>query len=243
MSIAGPCEVSSTSATACPSGVGGITEFDYYSATLGNNNAGRLQHVNRYPATCTSTPLVTTYDKYTDQGDPRSVTDSNGVETVFDYGSDRRIASRTIGTHVWQYTWENGRLTALQFPEATSTYCYHQGSTCTGDWSEKLLSMTKESASTWSERTRFTYWPNGALRTRSTYTNNGGEELRSQQSFDLDAEQRPTFHQVGEGSGSFIEPKAFDGAGNSTAIGLAYNGALFLLNERHAFVPLHVASL
>ncbi|MBL8917159.1 MAG: hypothetical protein JNM17_41015 [Archangium sp.] len=228
LAIEGPCEVGSTSATSCGAAAP-TTEFYYYSDALTTTNAGRLQYVDQFPNGCGSTALRTTYDNYTAAGDPGTVTDPNSVVTTFTYNNDRQVLTRVIGSSTWTNTWENNELTAVQYPEGNKElFCYRLGANCDGAWTKFIQSRTKynSAASAWSERVRYEYWAGTqVLRYVRRYTNNGGEELRSEEAFDEDSEQHPTWHKVGDGAGSFTSTKMFDGADNLSEIGFGYNGA------------------
>ncbi|MBL8913649.1 MAG: RHS repeat-associated core domain-containing protein [Archangium sp.] len=234
LAIEGPCEVSDTTATSCTDNLP-RTELHYYATSVTSYwNAGRLEHVDQFTGDCSS-KLRKTYDEYTALGDPAKVTDPNGVVTSFLYNAARQVTQRATTLGTTSYEWENGELKWVTYPQANKEFfCHRLGTDCDGAWTKNLMAQTKfasscttATCSSWSERIRYAYWDNSSdLRFVRRYTNAGGsEELRSEQAFEPNAEGRPTWAKVGDVVDAGISVRQFDGAGNLTELGPAFNGA------------------
>src|SRR5439155_1626147 len=73
-----------------------------------NSNRGRLNKVIRYPdGNGCGTGLTTTYDQYTVEGLPTSVTTPDGVVHTFIYDLRGRITTSTVGTTSYVYTYDD----------------------------------------------------------------------------------------------------------------------------------------
>ena len=225
----GPCFVTDTTITSC-SGDFPLTTFTYF--TSGTFNIGKLESVTRKASS--SVDLVTAYANYNAVGEPGTVTDENGVVTTFTY-LGHNVASRSVvlsggGTIAWSYTWENEKLTVVDFPEGNrERYCYRTvasaSATCSaGTWTGRLQLVRKEgSDGSWSECILYDYWPDGTLKTETRYANDGGTpEARFKRSYASDAHKRQTLVATGNSS-TFTETRGYDGADNLAALGPAFN--------------------
>jgi len=232
LAVEGPCFVASTSAMGC-GGDGPLTELSYYGTGEPNANAGRLKDVKRYKSSGCGSFLKTEFSGYTPEGDPTVVTDvDNSVVTNYTYDA-HRVTSVTRNSRTWSFTWQNGELTSVQYPDAGYLVICHREGSPTGDcnpsnqWSKKpkwIAKATNATASTWSERLVIDWWPDDTLKQIDAVDYAGGaNEVRRVQKFAADMHLRPTWSQVGEGSGSFKLTRGFDGANNPTALQLAYN--------------------
>ncbi|MBL8914370.1 MAG: RHS repeat-associated core domain-containing protein [Archangium sp.] len=87
-----------------------------------------------------------------------------------------------------------------------------------------MAKATTANGSSWSERLVLDFWPDETLKQVDAVDYAGGSnEVRRIQKFAADSHLRPTWSQVGEGSGSFKLTRGFDGADNPTARSVAYN--------------------
>ncbi|MEQ1728092.1 MAG: hypothetical protein ABL982_06890, partial [Vicinamibacterales bacterium] len=226
--LAGPCGAGSGP---CATGAAPETTYQYYGAT-GDMGAGRLASITRLTG---SAALVTTFESYTPMGDPQRVVDENGVATLFTY-SGHNVETRLVDVASdagvkpqWRYVWENDKLTSTRFPEGNyEVLCYRATTSpsCSGAWTGRLTSRTRAadmSASTWSERAEYTYWPDGSLKKETRSTPSDG--VRFEQTYAADAHARPTQVTTGSGTGAFTSVRGYDGSDNVSSIGDAYNQA------------------
>jgi hypothetical protein len=92
LQVDGPCEVSNG---AC-AGAHPITQYVYSGASQSTDTRGQLRRMLQFPAGCSSSPLVTEYQKYDVFGNLLRSTDSNGVLTVNTWeGPKHRLLTRT----------------------------------------------------------------------------------------------------------------------------------------------------
>jgi hypothetical protein len=235
LEVHGPCLVASYASTDCDGGgIVPISQYFYYSATDPKNRANRLQKTTKFTnntgASCTgASHLDTSYDVYTARGFPTSVTDANGVVTTLVYQEDLVTSSTTAGL-VTTYTYDNRKLTAVKFPQGNyEVFCYRTGTSsgCSGGtWTPLLQWRAKSSnatASSWSEKVIYTYWPDGTVNTETYETSTG--EVRRVVKYAADAHRRPTWQQAGDATGSFTSVTFFDRADNNAGIGFGYNAA------------------
>jgi len=229
--IEGPCEVTAVGAASCIDSTFPRTELHYFPTTDLNANAGRLNRAVQFPNGGCAGGLVTRYESYTPEGDPQEMHDANDAGTFYTY-DNRRITSRSVpkpggGNKTWYYGWDNGKLKSIAYPEGNyELFCYRSGTDCDGTWLRNLQWQAKASnatATSWSERIDYEYWPNDSLK-RATYTiDNNPTAVRREEWFDQNAEGDPVRQQVGTGTGSFVHRRKFDGAGNLIAVGPAFN--------------------
>jgi RHS repeat-associated protein len=236
LEIHGPCWVTGEDATDCPAGTATpVTQYFFWPGTETSNRANRLQKVSRYPnnggpTNCMGVSrLDTTYNQYDPRGHPTEVIDPNGVSTVYTYEVDS-IKSTTTGGLSTNFTYDNGKLTAIRYPQGNhEVFCYRTGTTgaaCSGgNWTPLLQWKAKAGmadGSDYSERVTYAYWPNGTIQTETYLSSSGG--VRRVRQYAVDAHKRPTFEQWGDVTGSqYTATRGFDGADNLSRIGLPYN--------------------
>ncbi|WP_338269872.1 RHS repeat-associated core domain-containing protein, partial [Corallococcus caeni] len=234
LEVHGPCFVSTEAATDCATGtVFPVTRNYYWGDTETTPRRNQLQKVAQYPAGLTSTPIETLYNAYDAGGHVTEQVDANGITTSFVY-HDNNLASQTV--HVTgqpdvatQAAYDSaGHRTSLQLPEGNyEVFCYRQGTTsgCTGGTlTDKLQWKAKSStatATTWSEKVTYTYWPDGSV-SEERYLDAAGS-TRKLLSYAADAHRRPTWTKTGTGTGSFVATKSYDAANNLTGEGKPFN--------------------
>jgi RHS repeat-associated protein len=243
--VHGPCWLEGPNAVDCPAGVDvPVTQYHYWGASEPGNKRNQLWKVSQYATggitDCASrSPLVTTFDAYTQHAMPGLVTDANGVATQYWYlGTQVRMKKQGSQPQV-RYSYFADRLESAMYPAGNyDVFCYRTGTpnaSCSGGvLSDKLqwrATASDSVASNWSERIVYAYWPDGTLKTE-TYLAcpTGGTcntlavgEVRRVVQYAADAHQRPTWQQRGTGTGSFTQTRLFDGADNAVGIGNAYN--------------------
>ena len=252
--VHGPCLVSGFNATDCDSGgIVPVKQFNYYTSSGSNGNAANrlyqtLDYTTNSGTSCMgANSVTTTYNSYDALGNPTSVTDPAGVSASYTY-QEHLLTSKTIGTQIWKYTYDNKQLTSVQNPTSVNSpnsglyevYCYRTGTTpwggCTassGNWTDRLQWKAKYSStssiSSWSEAILYAYWNDGTLKSESYEYNNGsGNEKRRYKEYHADAKLHPTFEQWGDGIGNggfgtYYTPSGFDPVGNKTGAGIPWN--------------------
>jgi RHS repeat-associated protein len=231
LEVHGPCDVSGTSATDCSgSEPVPITQYTYYPSGS-TNTSTRMSKLARYVGTTSATGCAsaahvdTTFDSYDKFGNATATTDPNGVQTTFTYNGDQLTSSTTAGltTH---YSYDDDKLTAVQYPEGNyEVFCYRDGAGCTGNWTNRLQWKAKSStaaATTWSEKVKFDYWPDGTVRVEN-YLDSAGN-LRRTVHHAANVLRQPTYSKAGDTSPTaFHDLRQFNAAGDVTAIGFGYN--------------------
>jgi RHS repeat-associated protein len=231
LEVHGPCIVSGLAATDCQAS-GPVTQYTYYDATASGNNANRMSKISRYvdnadvSSCATATHLDTTFESYDGFGNATASTDPNGVQTTFSYSGDLLASSTTAGLTT-RYTYDDGKVTSVQHPEGDfEVFCYRDGvSGCTGNWTDRLQWKAKSSSasgSPWSEKVKFTYWPDGTVNVESYLDASGN--VRRTVHHAANVLRQPTYSKVGDGTfNAFRDLRQFNAAGDVTAIGFAYN--------------------
>lgn len=245
MEIHGPCLVSGFSSTDCDVNTSGgvpITQFEYWANTEVANRANQLKKVSRLinnggPTSCSGAgKLEMSYDSYDARGNPRSVTDANGVTTMFTY-EEARVTTQTTSGLTTTFGYDNQKLTSTLYPEGNyEVFCYRTGTpgaACSGgNWTDKLQWRAKSSVadgSTWSEKVVYAYWPDGTL---ASETYRGGcssgcattsGDVRRVLKYAADAHRRPTWKGWGDATGQFAGASYFDKADNLSGMGLPFN--------------------
>lgn len=178
--VEGPCLVAGTSANAC-TGTFPLTEFSYYSSSDANNK--RLYQMKRYP-TGSGLALTTTYSNYDVRGNAQTVTDENGVTTVFTFEADRPLTMTVTGAGTWSYAYDRGHLTRVTRPEGDSDVICHRrlgstalalsaGCAASENPSDQPTAIFKYadggSGGSWTEATIFTYGIDGEIREEAVY--------------------------------------------------------------------------
>ncbi|WP_233609528.1 RHS repeat-associated core domain-containing protein [Corallococcus sp. AB049A] len=241
LEVHGPCWVSGPTATDCSATLNAtipVIQYEYWSAGTGNSNANRLKKVSRYPQVTSATgcsgqtALETQYANYDVRGNPRSVTDPNGIETTYAYEEDRVTSITTQGA-TWEYLYDNGMMTAVHFPRGDyERFCYRGSGFghCTSGWMGKLTLRAKQAflnSYTWSEEVQYDYGADQRPKRETFHSNFGSDIERRQRSLQVDMNGNPTYELVGGRGGGYppwyIRPKLFDGASRLIGVGLAYN--------------------
>ncbi|MCP3161428.1 RHS repeat-associated core domain-containing protein [Myxococcus qinghaiensis] len=230
----GPCLVANEAATDCPSGTPfAITRTYYWPDTETTPRRNQLQKVATYPAGLSSTPIETFYNVYDASGHVTESVDANGVTTLSSYQDDQLLTStvRVTGQPdvVTTYGYDSaGHQQYVLYPEGNyEVSCYRQGTTsgCSGGTlTDKLQWKAKSStatATTWSEKLTYTYWPDGTVN-EERYLDASGT-TRKLLSYAADAHRRQTREKVGTGAGSFTSARSHDGAGSITGKSFAFN--------------------
>jgi RHS repeat-associated protein len=242
LEVQGPCLVSGPEATGCQGNDYPITQLHYYGppGTEPTNRAGQVYKVVRYvrhggPTACSGYPtLEQTFEAYEARGNPTRVRNEQGLVAELDwYGG--RLGSIRVGGLVTSYHYDGPRITAVQHPAGHFTVsCYREqtlpGQGCRGGQRTKRLQWVATAADAvgvnWSEKVKYTYWPQGALKTEEYLSRyQGGEEVRRRVDHHPDAQGQPTYTRWGVGPGSFTAVASFDRNGNQTGAGLPYNSA------------------
>ncbi len=209
-----------------------VTLFTYYADDAGassNRLASKIQYPNQ----------VTDYSNYDDYGHALTVTDGNGVPTYYTY-TDNLMTSKQIGSGgpMWNYTYDNGELAAIEEPLGNYEVFCHQigtspGSCSGGTFSPLLQWKAKADSATganWSEAVVFTYWPDGTIATEIYEDTANGTETRKVLQLQDDAQGRQTWQgwglDAGAGSGpAYTAVRSFDPSDNLSGVGLPYNAA------------------
>lgn len=213
LEIHGPCWADGPTATDCSATLNStipITQYEYWSAGVGMPAANRLKKVIRYPQVtsvtgCTGQPsLETQYAEYDVRGNPKRVTDPNGIETVYAYEEDRVTSIATQGV-TWEYAYDNGMMTAIHFPRGDyERFCYRGSGYgyCTGVWMGKLSMRVKQAvlnSSRWSELVDYAYRADRKLSMELFQSNDVGDIARRMRTFEADTNGNPAREQVGGG--------------------------------------------
>lgn len=240
LEVHGPCWVDGPNATDCSPTLNPtvpITQYFYYPipapGAARSNRDGKLQRVSHFPSTtvagCNSAfHLDTTYNAYDARGMPTSFTDPNGVVSTLEW-QEERPTSLTIDNRTWRFTYDNGMLTTLQYPEGNyEVFCYRTGTpgaACTGGTFTERMQWKARSAvntgATWSEKVAFAYWPDGTLASETYLT--ATSEVRRVAKYAADAHKRPTWQGWGDAAGQFSATRFFDRNDNLAGIGRAFN--------------------
>jgi len=237
LEVHGPCWVTNESAADCPAGIAApVTQYFFWLSTETSNRRNRLQKESRFPnnggpANCSGfAHLDTMYNQYDVRGNPTEVIDANGVSTIYTYEGESLRSTTTSGLTT-NFTYDNGELTAIQYPQGNyEVFCYRTGTAgpaCSGgSWTPLLQWKAKADSadgSNYSEKVVYAYWPNGTIQSETYITSSG--EVRRVRKYAVDAHRRPTFEQWGDGSGAFSATRGFDGSDNLSRIGLPANVA------------------
>ncbi|WP_147450499.1 RHS repeat-associated core domain-containing protein [Corallococcus carmarthensis] len=214
-----------------------VTQYEYWAAGAGTANANRLKKVSRYPQVTSvtgcsgQTVLETQYADYDVRGNPRSVTDPNGIETTYAYQEDR-VASITTQGATWEYLYDNGMMTAIHFPRGDyERFCYRGSGNghCTNSWMGKLTLRAKQAfldSYTWSEEVHYDYGADRKPLREMFETRDDADTGRRLRTFQADMNGNPSYEQAGGRYGNpawYVRPKLFDGASRLVGMGLAYN--------------------
>ncbi|WP_158623879.1 RHS repeat-associated core domain-containing protein [Corallococcus llansteffanensis] len=240
LEIHGPCWVDGPSATDCSASLNAgvpVTQYEYWPAGTGTLNANRLKKTSRYPqlasaTSCAGQPVLETqYAEYDARGNPRHVTDENGIATAYTYEEDRVTSITTQGT-TWEYLYDNGMLTAVHFPRGDyERFCYRDSSFghCTGSWVGKLTMRVKQAVLNsyqWLEEVHYDYRVDRKVFREMFHYNGGGDAERRSRNFEADTNGNPAYELVGGRYGNtawYLRPKLYDGASRLVGVGLAYN--------------------
>lgn len=240
LEVHGPCWVDGPNATDCSPTLNPtvpITQYFYYPipapGAARSNRDGKLQRISRFPSTtvagCNSAfHLDTTYDAYDARGKPTSLTDANGIVSTLEW-QEEFPTRLTIDSSTWRFTYDNGKLTSLQYPEGNfEVFCYRTGTpsaACSGGTRTERMQWKARSSqaagATWSEKVAYTYWPDGTLASEAYLT--ATSEVRRVAKYAADAHQRPTWQSWGDSAGQFNVAKFFDRDDNLAGIGRAFN--------------------
>jgi RHS repeat-associated protein len=241
--VHGPCWVKSFTDTDCAADLvdagseAPVTRLDYWPADQGSNAAGKLRSLTQVvrggAIGCGTASVQTFFDEYDPLGNATAVRDGNGAATALTY-SGNRVTSATLAGLTTRFSYDNGKLVAIQRPAGNyEVLCYRQGTAsgaCVGGtWSKNLQWRAKAATadgSQWSEKIVYTYWADGTMKDETYWSWNGSKaERRRVMGHSADPQRRPTWQSWGTGSGSFSAASAFDGAGNQTGIGAPFNAA------------------
>ncbi|WP_223636890.1 RHS repeat-associated core domain-containing protein [Corallococcus sp. EGB] len=240
LEVHGPCWVGGPTATECSETLNTtipVTQYEYWSAGAGTPNANRLKKVSRYPQLTSvtgcagQTALEVHYADYDVRGNPRSVTDSNGIATTYTYQEDRVTSIATQGS-TWEYLYDNGMMTAIHFPRGDyERFCYRGSGYghCTSAWMGKLTLRAKQAfldSYTWSEEVHYDYGKDRKPKTETFEGNDDSDKVRRQRLIEADTNGNPAYELAGGRYGNpswYVRPKLFDGASRLVGVGLAYN--------------------
>jgi len=93
--------------------VSDVTTYTFYSCTTGYQ-CGQIHTVTN------AAGHVTTYNSYSAQGQPLTITDPNGVVTTLSYDLRQRLTSRTVGTETTTLEyWPTGQLKKTILPDGS----------------------------------------------------------------------------------------------------------------------------
>ncbi|MCC6337320.1 MAG: hypothetical protein IT380_25410, partial [Myxococcales bacterium] len=228
----GPCFLAQTDAS-CTGGRP-VVEYTYHPSGSGFSS-GRLATMTRYPTPCVpgncTGGLTTSFSSYTALGEPGSVTDENSVTTTYTYVGSQ-VASRTVGSNTWTYTWDTEKLTSVRNPQGDyEVFSYRDGTVWTGRlmWKAKAAD---EAGNDWSEKVEYEYWPDGTLKVERARCNTalstscpdtGTEGVRWERRYAADAERRQTWSTSTGFTSQQADIRGYDGANNVSRIGRAYN--------------------
>ncbi len=194
----GPCIFDSdpSTKTDCPAGSSfPVVQEVYYPNSAPAPKRGQLFKRVSFPSGCDQTAtLVTTFLNYDEFGNALSIEDPNGVVTAYTWdGPARRMKSKTIGTKVWQYEYDNGELLFTKYPEGNyEVYCHRVGGTSgcdlAGEWSPNLQWKAKAGdafAASFAEKVVYSYRSDGTVDTESYLAADGS--IRRVKRFAADA--------------------------------------------------------
>ncbi|HEY3445059.1 MAG TPA: RHS repeat-associated core domain-containing protein [Myxococcales bacterium] len=244
----GPCEAASLTATDC-AGDYPITQTLYYGAKEGSANQSQVREVRRFPAGCSSEPLVRQFETYDALGNVLKETDENGHSTTYEYQPGTHLMTKKTvvlddGTlTVTGFGYDFGRLLWTKAPGVAGydVECWREntvdGQGCTGGHLVDVVQWKAKASdplgANWSEKVVLDYWkaPGSeakySLKSEAYYLPSG---LRRVKKYGADLDKRPVREGVG---GSLSEPvaasyqtvRAFDHADHLKALGLPYNAA------------------
>ncbi len=239
--VEGPCWVASATATACDSsnGTWPVTRFEYHPiGPASGKNSGRLYRVSTFAADAGMAPLVTQFSDYTEEGDPKQITDPNNVTTTLTYeGRKVKTQTRTVSGSIETTTWtyDDDQVAAITYPEGNSeVFCYRIGAasvfpSCAGTLTSKLRWKAKTAGlpaatTNWTERVEYTYDQNGFLTDEARFIPTE-RSPRYKRHINPDLHGRETFSKVGglNGDQDFRMAAHFDGANNRDAYGPPMN--------------------
>ncbi|WP_338873656.1 RHS repeat-associated core domain-containing protein [Myxococcus stipitatus] len=242
LEVHGPCWVDSPTATDCSSSLNAqvpITQYHYWPAGTSGYDAHRLQKVVRFPNTGGGTSCVgqhgleTVYADYDLWGQPRVVTDANGVSTTYTYEMNRVTSISTQGA-TWNYTYDKGALSYVQSPRGDyEMLCRRDNggsaSHCSGNWYDDIRVRSKipYPGGPAYEFIRYERGADGLLGSETylgAYTNGHMEFRANYHQANLDG--MPSAERTGGGldfyRGYFFKPRLFDGAERLVGIGAPY---------------------
>jgi len=147
------------------------------------------------------------------------------VPTNYTY-QDGLVTSVTKNSLQTLFTYDNGELATVRYPQGNYEVFCHRVSTgacdSTKPWTKQVQSRAKTSdptAATWSEKISYAYRADGNLMSE-TYLGPSGE-VRKKVLYDFDGHSRPTWMQTGT-SGP-VTTAAYDRNSNLAGVGPAYN--------------------
>ncbi len=183
----GPCifDADPSTQTDCPAGSSfPVVQEVYYPNSAPAPKRGQLFKRVSFPSGCDQTAtLVTTFLNYDAFGNALSIQDPNGVVTAYTWdGPAHRIRSKTIGSKVWSYEYDNGELLSIRYPEGNyEVYCHRVGGSSSGcdlggEWSPKLQWKAKAGdafAASFAEKVIYSYRSDGTVDTESYFAADG----------------------------------------------------------------------